>query len=82
MAIGKRVIETAMENGGTLAGIASMEAVRVSASHRIYIKMGNYSGIGTVKRGCSSRQSIIHLAGFCNVCTRDRPLASKRQTGT
>jgi epoxyqueuosine reductase len=49
MAIGKRIIETAMENGATLAGIASMEAIKVSASHTIYIKMGDYAGIGTVK---------------------------------
>ena len=49
MAIGKRIIETAIENGATLAGIASMEAIKVSASHTIYIKMGGYAGIGTVK---------------------------------
>ena len=49
MAIGKRIIETAMENGATLAGIASMEAIKVSASHKIYLKMGDYAGIGTVK---------------------------------
>ena len=49
MDIGKRIIETAMENGATLAGIASMDAVRVSASHTIYDKMEDYAGIGTVK---------------------------------
>lgn len=49
MAIGNRIIETAMENGATLAGIASMEAIKVSASHTIYIKMGDYAGVGTVK---------------------------------
>ena len=49
MAIGKRIIEMAMENGATLAGIASMEALKVSASHKIYNKMGDYAGIGTVK---------------------------------
>lgn len=49
MAIGKRIIETAMENGATLAGIASMEAIKASASHTIYSKMGDYAGIGTVK---------------------------------
>ena len=48
MAIGKRIIEMAMENGATLAGIASMEALKVSASHKIYNKMGDYAGIGTV----------------------------------
>jgi epoxyqueuosine reductase len=49
MAIEKFIIETAMGNGATLAGIASMEAIKVSASHTIYNKMGNYAGVGTVK---------------------------------
>ena len=47
--IGKLVIDAAMENGATLAGIASMKALKVSPSHTIFMKMGNYSGIGTVK---------------------------------
>jgi len=49
MEIGKRIIDAAIENGATLAGIASMQALRVSASHTIYRDMGDYSGIGTVK---------------------------------
>lgn len=49
MAIGKRIIETAMENGATLAGIASMEALKVSASHTIYNKIEEYAPIDTVK---------------------------------
>jgi len=49
MVMGKRIIETAMENGATLAGIASVKAIKVSASHTIYTKMGDYAGIGTVK---------------------------------
>jgi epoxyqueuosine reductase len=49
MAIGKRIIEVALANGATLAGIASMEALKVSASHTIYTKMGDYAGIGTAK---------------------------------
>jgi epoxyqueuosine reductase len=49
MTIGKRIIETAMEKGATLAGIASTEALKVSASHTIYTKMGDYTGVGTVK---------------------------------
>lgn len=47
--LGKPIIETALENGATLAGIASMEAVKVSASHTIYIKMGDCAGVDTVK---------------------------------
>ncbi|MBR9982905.1 MAG: epoxyqueuosine reductase [Desulfatitalea sp.] len=49
MELGERIIEIAMGNGATLAGIASVEAIKVSASHTIYIKMGNYAGVGTVK---------------------------------
>ena len=49
MEIGKRIIDAALENGATHAGIASMQALRVSASHAIYTDMGDYSGIGTVK---------------------------------
>ena len=49
MAFGKRIIEIAKENGATLAGIASMEALKVSASHTIYNKMSDYAGVGTVK---------------------------------
>ena len=49
MEIGKRIIDVATENGATLAGIASMKALKVSASHTIYMNMGDYAGIGTVK---------------------------------
>jgi epoxyqueuosine reductase len=49
MEIGKWIIDAATENGATLAGIASMEAIKISASHKVYKKMGDYSGIGTVK---------------------------------
>ena len=49
MELGKWIIDAAIENGATLAGIASMEALKVSASHTIYPRMGDYSGIGTVK---------------------------------
>lgn len=43
------IISTAIENGATLAGIASMEALKVSASHMIYKKMVDYTGINPVK---------------------------------
>ena len=49
MEIGKRIIDAAIENGATLAGIASMKALRVSASRTIYMNMGDYSGVGAVK---------------------------------
>ena len=49
MAFGKRIIEIAMENGATLAGIASMEALKLSASHTIYNKLDDYARVGTVK---------------------------------
>ena len=49
MEMGKWIIDATIENGATLAGIASMEALRVSASHTIYGEMGDYAGVGTVK---------------------------------
>lgn len=49
MEMGKRIIDAAIESGATLAGIAGMEALKVSASHAIYTRMGDYSGVGTVK---------------------------------
>lgn len=45
----KWITEAAIENGASLAGIASMEALKLSASHTIYKKMGDYRGVGTVK---------------------------------
>lgn len=47
--IGKRMVEMAIENGATAAGIASMDALRSSPSHTIYPVMGNYGGVGTFK---------------------------------
>lgn len=49
MELGKQIIESALENGATLAGIASMEALKSSPSHLIYTKMGDYTGIGTIR---------------------------------
>ncbi len=43
-----QLIEIAIENGATLAGVASMEAVKTSPSHIIYKSMSAYSGVGTV----------------------------------
>jgi epoxyqueuosine reductase len=48
MNIREKIIEIALENGASVAGIASVEAVRSSPSHRIYPHMADYSGIGTV----------------------------------
>jgi epoxyqueuosine reductase len=49
MEIRDQIIEAAIQNGATLAGIASADALKRSASHLIYTKMGEYSGVGTVK---------------------------------
>ena len=51
MGIGERIIDIAIKNGATLAGIASMDAIKKSASHTRYAKMGDYAGVGTVKDG-------------------------------
>lgn len=49
MSIGTRIVETAIENGATLAGIASVEALKVSPSHMIYTKMMDCTGMNPVK---------------------------------
>ncbi|MDA3918700.1 MAG: epoxyqueuosine reductase [Deltaproteobacteria bacterium] len=49
MEIGKEIIGIAIENGATVAGIASMEDLKSSSSHLIYTEMGDYKGIGTVR---------------------------------
>ena len=49
MSIGKRIVESAIENGATLAGIANMEALKVSASHLIYNKIVDCPGMNPVK---------------------------------
>jgi epoxyqueuosine reductase len=49
MVVGKRIIEIAIENGASLAGLASMEALKVSASHTLYKKVVNDTGMKMVK---------------------------------
>lgn len=49
MPIEKRIVEAAIENGATLAGIASMDALKRSASHRIYTSLQDCSGINPAK---------------------------------
>ena len=44
----RRIIETALNHGASVAGMAGRDALKASPSHRIYRRMGNYSGIGTV----------------------------------
>ena len=45
----EQIIGAAIENGASVAGIASTQALKLSSSHLIYTKMGNYEGIGTVR---------------------------------
>ncbi len=47
--LGKQIIEMALENGATVAGIASRRALQSSASHVIYHQLGEYTGVGVVK---------------------------------
>jgi epoxyqueuosine reductase len=56
---GRWIIDAAIDNGATLAGIAGMEALVMSASHTIYRKMGDYSGVGTVKDGDARRNDSM-----------------------
>ncbi len=51
MEIEQRIMDIALENGATIAGIAAVDALKSSASHLIYTQMGDYSGVGTVKDG-------------------------------
>jgi hypothetical protein len=44
MVIGEWIISTAIENGATFAGIASLETLKVSASHAIFNKLVDYCG--------------------------------------
>jgi epoxyqueuosine reductase len=62
--IGQRIIEIAKANGATLAGIASMDALKVSASHAIYSKMGDYAGIGTVKEDAFGTIQLFNWPDF------------------
>ncbi|WP_246052142.1 4Fe-4S double cluster binding domain-containing protein [Desulfobotulus mexicanus] len=59
MDIGKDIIERAMENGASLAGIARMEDIKKSASHTIYNKMGDYSGAGIIDENDSPDNKLF-----------------------
>lgn len=59
--IGKHVVDMALENGATMAGIASMQALQSSASHRNYTKIGAYTGVDTFDvEGGSRRPPLYH----------------------
>lgn len=45
----KQIQQIALENGATLAGIASTPALHQTGSHRIYPRMDDYHGVGTVR---------------------------------
>jgi epoxyqueuosine reductase len=42
------IVESALKHGASVAGIAGGDALKSSPSHRIYRRMGIYSGIGTL----------------------------------
>ena len=60
MEVVKQIIETAIAHGATLAGIASMEALKSSSSHLIYTKMGDYTGIGTIRDDTLSEDQLFN----------------------
>lgn len=60
MEIGKKITSIALANGASLAGIASVETLRESASHVIYPQMPNFGGIGTVKEGSLAREDFFN----------------------
>ncbi len=49
METGRQIISIAISNGATLAGIASVKALKKSPSHLIYTQLGDYKGVGTIK---------------------------------
>jgi epoxyqueuosine reductase len=49
MEIRERIISIAIKNGATLAGIANLETLKLSASHTNYKKMVDYAGTDIVK---------------------------------
>lgn len=51
MAIGKQIIEMALDSGATIAGVASRKHLQTSASHVIYPKMEAYTGVGKANHG-------------------------------
>ncbi len=59
MEIGKQITSIALSNGASLAGIASVEALRESPAHVIYPQMPNFSGIGTVKEGSLAKEDFF-----------------------
>ncbi|MFO7752147.1 MAG: 4Fe-4S double cluster binding domain-containing protein [Desulfobacteraceae bacterium] len=50
METGRQIIETALNHGADLAGIASVNELKRSASHLIYPRMEDYRGVGTVQK--------------------------------
>ena len=46
-----QIVEKAKEFGACLAGIASVEGLKESPSHIIYVKLEEYEGVGTKKTG-------------------------------
>ena len=51
MTIGEQIIEIALENGATIAGVASREHLQASASHLIYPQMEAFTGVGMASDG-------------------------------
>lgn len=43
----QQIIAAAMEHGASLAGIARVAYVRESPSHLAFVRMGDYTGVGT-----------------------------------
>ena len=59
MNIEGKIVEMAIANGATIAGITNSRALKHSASHAIYKNMGDYDGIGKVKDGQTLSQDQL-----------------------
>ena len=60
MTIEQSIIDIAVENGATVAGIADVRALRSSPSHAIYTQMGDYAGVGTTQEDTLPVHELFH----------------------
>jgi epoxyqueuosine reductase len=58
--IEQAIIDAAIGNGATVAGIAGVGALRASPSHTIYSQMGDYNGVGTTGDGPLPGQALFN----------------------
>jgi len=58
--IEQAIIDIAIENGATIAGIADVRALKSSPSHVIYTQMDDYAGVGTTREEPLPVHELFH----------------------